>query len=294
MKIDQIKDIFSEYDNTITVIEFSAIQLGCKNSNYVVNTGKGIFLLRISDKSGFNNEKEAYEIVKGKINIPDLIFHTTKGEWNIFVYQYINGVSLQKYIFDNGRCDENHIEQVAKTAAVMHNIPKDETYKLAELDVPSYEIWYKVFLDNPTVINKTGTRLHDRIQRLVTDKHALIAQIDSCKSFIHSDFRPINMIVDRHNKVYFIDWESAWWGHSLADIGQFFRYRNFFEDNHFKLFENTYNSYTQKKLPSNWIELSLFRDLVNPLQLLSIKQETPLRDADLIRVIEGTLAFWGY
>ena len=81
-------------------------------------------------------------------------------------------------------------------------------------------------------------------------------------------------------------------GHSIADIGQFFRYRSFFNDTHFKLFEQIYNTFANRKLPDNWLELSLFRDLVNPLQLLSSNQEAPLRNVDLVNIIESTLAYW--
>ncbi|MDD3094446.1 MAG: aminoglycoside phosphotransferase family protein [Clostridia bacterium] len=290
--VDEIVNIFSEYKKDILIIDFSPIQSGCRNSNYVVNTSKGKYLLRISDKHSFNNEITAFEIVKKRINVPDLFFNKTKGEYAYHIYQYISGVSLQKHIIDNRKCDKIFLEQVAKAAAIIHNTPKEETNKLKTLDVPPYEIWYQVFLDNPTVRDRIGLNLCKRIQRLVTDKYKLISQIDSYKSFIHGDFRPLNMLVDENRSIYFIDWEASWWGHTLADIGQFFRYRTFFSNEDIHLFEKIYNAYADKKLPSNWFELSLFRDLVNPLQLLSIKNETPLRNADLINVIEGILAFW--
>ena len=83
------------------------------------------------------------------------------------------------------------------------------------------------------------------------------------------------------------------WG-TLADIGQFFRYRSFFNATHIKLFEETYNLFARQKLPENWLELSLFRDLVNPLQMLSSNEEAPLRNEDLVKVIECSLTYWGY
>jgi len=38
VKFEQLKSIFMEYDKAITISDFSAIQLGCRNSNFVVNT----------------------------------------------------------------------------------------------------------------------------------------------------------------------------------------------------------------------------------------------------------------
>jgi len=295
MNIDDLKNIFAEYDKTIRILEFNLIQLGCKNSNFVVHTNKGEFLLRITNSSGFNNEILAYELVEDKINVPDLLFHTTKNNISIFIYQYINGVSLQKIIVENGQCDNALVEQVAKAAATIHNIPKENIIGFAEYNVPPFEIWYEYFLNSATTKMLMGEKMCKRVKQLVLDKNKFISEIDSYKSFIHCDFRPANMLVDEHNQVFFVDWESASTGHSLADIGQFLRYRSFFSETHIGLFEQTYNTFANRKFPDNWFELSLFRDLVNPLQLLSASnKDTPLRNADLISIVEGTLAYWNY
>lgn len=294
IKIDELKSIFTEYDKTLIVSDFNMIQLGCRNSNFVVCTNKGKFLLRITNIADLNNEIIAFELVKGKINIPNLLLNTTKQGANIFIYQYINGISLQEHIIESNQCDHSLLEQVAKAAAILHNTPKEKTIRLAEFDVPPFEMWYQSFLDNPTVRARIGEELRERIQRLVLDKHKFISEIDSYKSFVHCDFRPANMLVDEQKRVFFVDWESASMGHSIADIGQFFRYRTFFKDTHINLFEQIYNTFANRRLPDNWFELSLFRDLVNPLQILSSNQDTPLRNADLINIIEGTLAYWDY
>lgn len=294
MKIDELRSIFAEYDKSITVEDFSAIQLGCKNSNFIVFANKGRFLLRITCLTGLNNEMAAYELVKGKIRIPNLLFHTAKHDMNIFIYQFIEGVPLQKNIMENGQCDHSLLAQVAETAAIIHNTPKEKTSGLAKWDVPPYEVWYQSFLDNPTVRSRIGEEMRERIQKLVFDKQKFIPEIDSFKSLIHCDFRPANMLVNGYGQVYFVDWESAWWGHSIADTGTFFRFRRSFNDTHIKLFEQTYNSIAKRKLPDNWFELSIFRDLVNPLQLLSSNQEAPLRNTALVKILEGALAFWNY
>jgi Ser/Thr protein kinase RdoA (MazF antagonist) len=294
MKYEELKSIFTEYDKAITITDFSAIQLGCRNSNFVVNTNKGKFLLRIANISDPNNEIIAYELVKDKINVPKLLFHITKYKAKIFIYQYISGVSLQKHIIEYNQCDHSLLEQVARAAAIIHNTPKEKTIKLAEFDVPPFELWYQYFLENSIVKAQLDTELRKRIQQLVLEKQELISEIDGYESFIHCDFRPANMLVDENKQVFFVDWEAACTGHSLADIGQFLRYRSFFKDTHIRLFEKTYNTFANRKLPNNWCELSLFRDLINPLQLLSSNQEATYRNSDLINIIKGTLAYWDY
>lgn len=294
VKYDEVRSIFTEYDKALTVTDFSTIQLGCRNSNFIVSTNKGKFLLRIANINDLNNENIAYEIVKDKINVPNLLFHTMNHKAKIFIYQYINGISLQKIIIKSNQCDNTLLEQVARAAAIIHNAPKEKTIKLAEFDVPPFEMWYQYFLENSMVKSQLDTELCERIKRLVLDKQEFITEIDDYQSFIHCDFRPANMLVDENKQVFIVDWEAASTGHSLADIGQFLRYRSFFKDTHIKLFEQTYNTYANRKLPDNWFELSLFRDLVNPLQLLSSNQEAPFRNSDLRNIIIETLAYWGY
>jgi aminoglycoside phosphotransferase (APT) family kinase protein len=292
--IDEIADIVAEYDSSLTVTDYNAIQIGCRNSNFVVSANKGKLLLRIADASEFNNERIAYELVKDRVNVPRILYHTTKHNLNIFIYQYIDGVSFQKFIIESGQCDYSLLEQAAEAAAIIHNTSMEKTIGLAEYDVPPFEAWYQYFLDNPAVRARIGEDIHERLQRLVLDKQEMMAEIDSYKSFIHCDFRPANMIVDEQKKVFIVDWESACTGHSLADVGQFFRYRSFFTDTHISLFEQAYNAAANRKLPGNWSELSLFRDLVNPLQMLSSNHEAHYKNLDLLRIIEKSLSYWGY
>ncbi len=294
MSLDGLKKIFAEYDNTLNVTDFCAIRFGCRNSNFAVSTDKGKFLLRIADTSGFNNEVIAYQLVKDNINVPSLLFHTVKNRASIFIYRYIDGVSLQKVIVESNCCVRSLLEQAAGAAALIHNTPEEKTAGLAQWDLPPFEVWYEAFLDNPAARARLGKERCDRIRRLVLDRRSFIPEIDSYRSFIHCDFRPANMLVDERQQLYIVDWESACTGHSLADLGQFLRYRRFFSNADIELFERVYNAFTNRKLPGRWYELSLFRDLIKPLQLLSLNQEAPHRNSDLIKIVEETLAYWGY
>lgn len=294
LDISGITAMMDRFDKSIHVMDFTALRIGCKNSNFAVSTNKGKFLLRITDKNGFNNECRVYDLVKGKIRVPTLLYHEDTDLVRFFVYQYIDGVSLQQRILSDHHCACSLLVQVAQAAALIHNTSQEDVSTLSELDVPPYEVWYRYFLENPTVMEKMGASRLKRTHRLVSDKQGMIPAIDGMQSLIHCDYRPANMLVDRQDQVFFVDWEGACRGHSLADIGQFFRYRQCFQEADRKVFEDAYNAWAARKLPEDWSELSRFRDLVNPLQLLSIRQGAPQRDADLLRIVEDTLQHWGY
>ena len=83
--IDDIQKIFAQYDKTLTVSGFEAIRLGCRNSNYAVGTNRGKFLLRVTNSADFNNEPVAYRLVKDRVTIPALLFHTTAPYGRIFI-----------------------------------------------------------------------------------------------------------------------------------------------------------------------------------------------------------------
>lgn len=80
--------------------------------------------------------------------VPCLFFYTSKHNAKIFIYQYINGISLQKHIIENGQCDCSLLEQAAESAAVVHNTTMEKTSGPAEYDLPSFEMWYQYFPDN--------------------------------------------------------------------------------------------------------------------------------------------------
>ena len=67
--------IFKEYDKCLYVQDLTLIKVGCRNSNYIVNTNKGFFLLRICPlgDTSYKKEKAVSELLIA-INIPRLLY----------------------------------------------------------------------------------------------------------------------------------------------------------------------------------------------------------------------------
>lgn len=292
---DEITDIFKEYDKHIEIADYTPINIGCINSNYKVLTDKGCYFLRVCPLNDFSYKKERTisEAFRGRLNVPRLLFvsENNSTQRTCLLYEYIQGDSMQE-VMQRGYLEDNMIVQAAESASRIHN----STIVNWEFDeeYPPFETWYDLFLDNEMAAERIGQETKERVQKLIADKKSDLYEIERYTSFIHSDFRPANMLIDENNRVWIVDWEFSGFGHSLTDIGQFFRYDSCFQPKQIRLFEEAYNRSSHRQLPPDWYKLSKLLDLVNPLQMLGAKENLPQKYADLKNLIVNTLDFFGY
>lgn len=291
---DVIRECFGEYSASIRICRHTAITMGCRNSNYVIDTDQGRYLLRMAPAAELNNESAAYGAFHGKVPMPKLLYYTGKRNINLFIYEFVEGKPLQQLIVERNRCDAEFLAQAARAAAAIHNAGLDDIVGATFFDTPPFHTWYSLFMDNLQARARMGEELHTRLKKLVAGAQGMLDEIDRRHSAIHSDFRPANMIITNTGKLVVVDWEYLAFGHPLADIGQFFRYRQFFCEEDLFRFEDEYNRYANWRLPRDWAELSMLRDLVNPLQMLVAAEEQPAKNADLLKIILETVRHFGY
>jgi thiamine kinase-like enzyme len=291
-----LSEIFHKYDANLRIYSYEEVGIGCRNSNYTIKTNNGYYFLRIfpPDNNGYLNEKAVCNILHNKINIPEMYFISEFENRGCLIYEYINSKTLQSKFLDNVRLENDIIRQVAKSAAIIHNFKGDEFIGLKKIDVPPFFEWYDLFLSNTRAAERIGHETVKKVQRFIADSESKLHEIDKYQSFIHGDFRPANMLIDNQNIVFIVDWEFPGNGHTLADIGQFFRYRGCFDNEHLLVFETEYNKHASVRLPHDWYELSRLRDLVNPLQMIGANDELPLKYQDLKSIILDTLEYFGY
>ncbi|MDU1412680.1 MAG: aminoglycoside phosphotransferase family protein [Clostridium sp.] len=295
--VEEIRDIFTQYDKHFEILNYFPINIGCRNSNYKVHTNKGYFLLRICPLNDISYKKEKIisESFYEYLNIPKLLFVSKNNSTQriCLIYEYIHGQSMQAMLIQRDKLEDSIISQVAESCSYIHN------YDIADKDVfdndyPPFLTWYDLFLEKEIVTDRIGKDIKERVKMLISDKEKDLYEIDKYTSFTHSDFRPANMLIDKNNIVWIVDWEFSSFGHSLGDIGQFFRYENNFNYKQIRMFQDAYNNSSNKSLPSDWYELSKLRDLVNPLQMLGAKENLSQKYADLKDIILNTLAYFGY
>ncbi|HML49701.1 MAG TPA: phosphotransferase [Clostridia bacterium] len=295
LDLPQVEAIFRQWQDAVRVLSLAPIRIGCRNSNYRVDTNQGPYLLRIAPEGSnlYRNEWAVHEGVLVLELIPvlaALYVALPLANRHALIYEYIPSVSLGSLAMPGFSADI--VGQVARLAAAIHGSPS--VPGLAEAAYPPYETWYRLFAENPHARARLGERRIERVLKLVESKARELREIDAFQGLIHSDFRPANMLADAQGLVYVVDWEYAGKGHLLGDIGQFFRYRQCFTPEDMALFERVYNAHAPRPLPPDWRELSLLRDLVNPLQGLGGAEDRPNMHADWLRLVDEDLAALGF
>lgn len=293
MSIGSMLNIFRKFDNGIKINGYKLINVGARNSNYIVDTSLGKFFLRICPEGseGYRNELVSYLLLKERINIPRPLYVDNIGFTKYVIYEYINGVSLQGVSLTEGM-----ITKIAEALGRIHNLKEEEYSKYKIFKFPPFKLWYDLFLDNENLKMRLDDDIICRVKKLVSEKSNELEVIDSYKGYTHCDFRPSNMIIDKLGDIYYVDWEFSNYNHILGDIGQFFREFNgrAISSSILELFEEKYNGVSEVKLPKGWFDLAKLRDLVNPLQMLGDDANAPRKYEDLKKIVIETLEYFGY
>lgn len=287
---EELKNIFPQW-KSLKIERLELITIGCRNSNYKVSTNIGNYLVRITSESPspIQNELITNSFLSQNINLPKILNYKKLDKRYFIIYEYVEGENYSYHLTEN-KIKDKVIIQVAECLAKIHSLPLENYKSLKSMKLPPFESWYEHFLSNEYTQAKITAARSKFIAQYVKANSQLLAEIADYDSFIHSDFRPANMIITAKSEIFILDWEFCSRGHSLADIGQFFRYKEHFNNNNRELFARTYNNYAKKKLPDNWYLLSRLRDLINPLQLLSSVEKKLQQENDLLRVIDEIIA----
>ncbi|GIP38974.1 hypothetical protein J31TS4_22540 [Paenibacillus sp. J31TS4] len=164
-------------------------------------------------------------------------------------------------------------------------------------EFPMNEGNFLAFLEESLFRGKAGVWLGDRQRDELwawSRAHAsLLAEQSGPPALIHSDFNGPNVLVDREEPgcpvTAVLDWEFAFSGSPMADIGNLLRY----EPRGSRFTEAFLGSYEQHggRLPADWELRSRLEDLVALCDMLNhCTEDTPVRIRDLIGRIERTLA----
>lgn len=281
------------------IINITPINEGCRTTNYIVETNESQkrYVLKIFFLTEQNYKKEIKLLSKlnenETIHVPK-IYKVSNDEIiqnkEYAIYEYIEGKTMGQAINEGYVVEENFVREVAVSLAQIHSYKfqkigfLDENLNIRE-ELPPLISWYKNFMGERAQ-TRLGKNIIQKIKNIVKENKKILAQLDKDIRLVHGDFQGTNILIKDNNKLAgILDWEFVMAGHPLADIGQFFRYEEYFNKDLIRVFEDEYNKNSSYKLIDDWYKVSKLRDLVNLIQLINGKEELPNKYENIKTII---------
>ena len=283
------------------IVKVLAINEGCRTTNYIVETNevrkKYILKIFFATDQNYKKEIKLLKRLKENKNIPvpkiyKVSSHEIIQNREYAIYEYMEGKSIGQAIDEGYEIKEIFVRDVAKYLAQIHSYKfnkvgfLDENLNLKE-ELPPLISWYELFMGY-CAQKRLGKSIIDKINCIVKENEEVLLELDQDIRLVHGDFQGTNILIKDHRLSGILDWEFAMAGHPLADIGQFFRYEEYFNQNLIQVFENEYNKNSSYKLMNDWYKISKLRDLTNMIQLINAKENMPNKYATL-KMITGNI-----
>ncbi len=193
---------------------------------------------------------------------------------------YIDGISLSKFVIDNKRFPEKIAYDIGSKLALIHRREyKNMGLLNKNLDINKTLLPIK-HLHEHYLNGVQGTHINGKIKKEVlaflTENNEMLKKLEETFVFSHGDFSPSNILIDRiDNTVWFIDFEYSLSAPIYYDIGKFFRDRavldEYVEKSTYDSFINGYNEHAKNQIANDWIKLAKLMDITGMLALIDKK-----------------------
>jgi len=286
-----------------TVVEVQAFNGGRRNSNYrVVVQGQAeplVLRLHTADPRACLREQKLLELVKGSVPVPR-IFRTAplaEPPWSLM--SFVEGERMDLALTGASAAATRRITRSAGVAlARIHQIKFssagffDEQLQVGEPLGADYR-WHTMLqrmLDQNEIRENIGAELSQRLRRLVDDNEGMEEEMsDGGPCLSHSDYKPWNMLVAEEEVTAVLDWEFAFAGAPLNDIGNFLRYGARYVPEYEAGFVEGYLE-AGGALPNDWRRLARLVDLINLFDFLGRHDATGTIVRDVRPLLEATLS----
>jgi aminoglycoside phosphotransferase (APT) family kinase protein len=143
---------------------------------------------------------------------------------------------------------------------------------------------------------RLGAALRDELWRTVQRTAPLLRAIDDRYTLVHGDYKRSNLLLEpvpggwRVSAV--LDWEFAFAGPPLLDVGLFLRAGEALPSGFREAFAAGYRQ-AGGELPDQWLPLSRLVDILSQVTFLDDTEERPRRFAESIEVVKETVRMLG-
>jgi aminoglycoside phosphotransferase (APT) family kinase protein len=139
---------------------------------------------------------------------------------------------------------------------------------------------------------RLGSALSDQLWRAVERWAPLLHRIDDCYTLVHGDYKRSNLLLSRSGASWevsaVLDWEFAFAGPPLIDLGLFLRAGPALPDGFRAAFAASYRE-AGGELPEHWLPLSRLVDVLSQVTFLDDPIDRPQVFAETTEVVRETL-----
>ena len=281
------KEICKKY-NLDDYISDELILVGYEDFNYILNTTKGKYCVKIFNKERTNKDVNNYidriELASTlNINTPKIyrvknnclqIIDINNNQYRLCVFEYVNGKSFYDL---NEIPTEKEIKEIIKQMVYIHNAKLDSEYIYDKWTITNFIKEYK---DKKNYLDKKYidifNKLTNRLKKV--DFNKLVY------SFVHGDIISSNVMKDKNNKLWIIDFAVSNYLPRIVDLAVTSCNLCLNPNSKVKTIESTkmiLEEY-QKYIKLNEYELEtfpLFYDLANAMGILQISYLNSIGEA---------------
>lgn len=300
---EKISKLFEGIAEEKDIINITPISEGCRTTNYMIQTrnqSDSKYILKIFPQEKHDCRKEINLLKKLEDNkilhVPRIYkFESDKiieGREYV-IYEYLEGKTIGRALKDGDILEEAFIREVARALAKIHSYKFnkagffDENLNIIG-DIPPLKLMYENLMGE-RVKKRLGKSTVNKINQIVIQNEKILLKLDEDIRLVHGDFQGTNILIKNNRLAGILDWELSMAGHPLSDIGQFFRYDKYFNNNMIEVFNDEYNKNSTYKLVKNWYKISKLIDLKNLIQLVDTIEYMPNKHGNINIIIGNTL-----
>lgn len=286
---------------------------GCANTNYKVtfknNTSPVVIRIYVREKSALSRELAIHQFIANKIPIPAYLYSDARCDHYPYPYaitEWIDGVLMREVVLKK---NEQAIKECAFEAGKYLNQLRKIKFSDGGFfqeglivrpfnETEKYLPYVLNLLKDRVVIESLGKSLLDAVTNLVKQYSALLPDENEA-NLTHADYDPANIMVKQYHDKWkiaaILDWEFAFSGTYLLDVGMMLRYSHKLSP----CYEQQFIAGIESNgfcLPKDWKKQAKLMDLLCLLQLAHYNpfMERPKMNRDVVSLIEDTVKNWNF
>jgi aminoglycoside phosphotransferase (APT) family kinase protein len=280
------------------------------NTNYKIKIS-GLskpFVLRVHVRDRMSGQRDLgiFQLVKERVPVPHILYTTTgsdPGAISYTVMSWVEGILFSDVLASN---DESAIAECAYDIGLTLANIGSYTFPRAGFFGPDLTIieefkegvilsYFEQFLFKGKTGQNLGATLTQRLWSFLNENAHCFDALDGARSLVHSDYKGFNILVrqvkGRWKVSGVLDWEFAFAGSPLTDIGNMLRYSHL----HSPIFESEFiHGYREQGgiLPPEWKKLAKLVDLLSLCEFLNAPTPRNALRQEVTGLIVGTLEHW--